>query len=59
MREEIKKQIEWEISSGRFKDINELIEEAKAQFNLFGGGGWYGIKFYELIPMIEEEYNTN
>ena len=50
---EIKRGIKWDLRTGRYKNLDELIEDCCLCYLKFGGGGFYGVGFKILIPYLE------
>lgn len=52
----IKKAIEWDLNSGKYKNLDELILDCEETFEFLGRGGFYGIEFATLIPLLKKNY---
>lgn len=56
---EIIKHVKWGRDTGQYKNLDELIDECEQNLKVLGGGGFYGVKFTELIPFLKAENETN
>ena len=51
---EIKRGIKWDLRTGRYKNLDKLIENCCLCYSKFGSGGFYGVDFEILIPYLEK-----
>ena len=54
---EIKRGIKWDLRTGRYKNLDELIEDCYSCYLKFEGGGFYGVGFEILISYLEKLKN--
>lgn len=56
--EDVEKGIEWDLKTGKYKNLTEIIQDCKRTYRLLDGGGFYGLNFKDLINYLELKRST-
>lgn len=55
---DVERGIKWDLKTGKYKNLSEILEDCKAAYKMFGGGGYYGLNYKDLINYLEAKIES-